>query len=136
MSNPGPAHIKALHQLLRNLRGTKEFGLTYVGQSSFEVRGYCDASYKQCQFLAKSITGWVTTVGGTTLSWKSQKQSATAQSTTEAEYIAACSVSKECFYLKQLLKEIGHDINITVYSDSTSAIAMTQFNDGNASHSS
>ena len=124
MSNPGPAHIKALHQLLRYMQGTKDFGLTYVGQSSFEVRGYCDASYKQCQFSAKSITGWVTTVGGTALSWKSQKQSTTAQSTTEAEYIAACSVSKECFYLKQLLFEIGYDINITVYCDSTSAIAM------------
>ena len=124
MSNPGPAHIKALHQHLRYLQGTKAFGLTYVGQGSFEVSGYCDASYKQCQFLAKSITGWVTTVGGTALSWKSQKQSTTAQSTTKAEYIAACSINKECFYLKQLLKEIGYDITITVYCDSTSALAM------------
>ena len=41
MSNPGPAHIKALHQLLRYLQGTKDFGLTYVGQSNFEVRVEC-----------------------------------------------------------------------------------------------
>ena len=46
------------------------------------------------------------------------------RSTAECEYIAACSVSKECFYLKQLLKEIGYDIGITVYCDSTSAISM------------
>ena len=124
MANPGPKHIKALHQLLRYLKGTADYGLTYVGQKKFEVRGYCDASYKQCRFSAKSITGWVTTVGGTALSWKSQKQSTTAGSTAEAEYIAACSVSKECFYLKQLLKEIGYDIGITVYCDSTSALSM------------
>ena len=31
---------------------------------------------------------------------------------------------KECFYLKQLLKEIGYEVAITVYCDSTSAIAM------------
>ena len=46
MSNPGPPHIKALHQLLRSPQGTKDFGLTYAGQRSFEVSGYCDASYK------------------------------------------------------------------------------------------
>ena len=124
MSNPGPNHIKALHHLLRYLQGTKETGQTYVGKKKFEVRGYCDASYRQCQFLAKSITGWVTTIGGTALSWKSQKQSTVAQSTAEAEYIAACSVSKECVYLKQLLYELAYPVNITVYCDSTAAIAM------------
>ena len=124
MSNPGPAHIKALHQLLRYLQGTKDCGLTYVGRKKFEVRGYCDASYRQCQFSAKSITGWVTTVGGTALSWKYQKQSTVAQSTAESEYIAACSVSKECVYLKQLLFELAYPVNITVYCDSKAAIAM------------
>ena len=124
MSNPGPAHIKALHQLLRYLRGTKDCGLTYVGRKKFEVRGYCDASYRQCKMSAKSITGWVTTIGGTALSWKSQTQSTVAQSTAEAEYIAACSVSKECVYLKHLLSELGYSVNITVYYDSTAAISM------------
>ena len=124
MSNPGPAHIKALHQLMRYLQGTKDSGLTYVGKKKFEVRGYCDASYRQCQFSAKSITGWVTTVGGTALSWKSQKQSTVAQSTAECEYIAACSVSKECVFLKQLLFELAYDVHITVYCDSTAAVAM------------
>ena len=124
MFNPCPAHIKALHQLLRYLQGTKDCGLAYVGRKKFEVRGYCDASYRQCKMSAKSITGWVTTVGGTALSWKSQKQSTVAQSTAEAEYIAACSVSKECVHLKHLLLELGYPVNITVYCDSTAAIAM------------
>ena len=91
---------------------------------TWEVRGYCDASYRQCKMSAKSITGWVTTVGGTALSWKSHKQSTVAQSTAEAKYIAACSVSKECVYLRQLLSELGYLVHITVYCDSTAAIAM------------
>ena len=124
MSNPGPAHIKALHQLLRYLKGTQDHGLTYVGKNKFEVRGYCDASYNSCSMSAKSVTGWVTTVGGTALSWKSQKQSTVAQSTAEAEYIAACSVSKECCYLKSLLKELGFPVRITVFCDSTAALSM------------
>ena len=124
MSNPGPAYIMALRQVMRYLQGTKDFGLTYVGKKKFEVRGYCDASYRRCQFSAKSITGWVTTIGGTALSWKSQKQSTVAQSTAEAECIAACSVSKECVYLKQLLFELAHYVHITVYCDSTAVVAM------------
>ena len=45
MSNPGEAHIKALHHLLRYLKGTQDFGLTFVGQKKLEVKGFCDASY-------------------------------------------------------------------------------------------
>ena len=74
----------------------------------------------------KSVTGWVTTVGGTTLSWKSQKQFTVAQNTAEAEYIAACSVSKECCYLKSLLKELKFPNQITIHTDSTSALSTIQ----------
>ena len=81
MSNPGDAHIKALHQLLRYLKGTQDLGLTFVGQRRLEVKGFCDASYNSCSMSGKSDTGWVTTIGGTALSWKSQKQSTVAQST-------------------------------------------------------
>ena len=124
MSNPGPAHIRALHQLLRYLKGTQDHGLTYVGQKRLEVRGYCDASYNSCNMTAKSVTGWVTTVGGAALSWKSQKQTNVAQSTAEAKYIAPCSVSKECCYLKSILQELDFALKISVYCDSTSALSM------------
>ena len=70
--------------------------MTFVGRKKLEIKGYCDASYGSCNATAKSVTGWVTTIGGTALSWKSQKQSTVALSTAESEYMAACSVSKEC----------------------------------------
>ena len=68
MSNPGPAHINALHQLLRYLKGTQDHSLAYVGQKRLEVWGYCDVLYNSCSMSAKSVTNWVTTVGGATLS--------------------------------------------------------------------
>ena len=126
MGNPGVAHIRALHQLFRYLKGTVNHGLTFVGKDTFEVKGYCDASWNSCSMTGKSVTGWVTTVGGTALSWKSQKQSTVAQSTAEAEYIVACSVSKECCYLKSLLKELKFPNQITIHTDSTSALSMIQ----------
>ena len=45
-------------------------------------------------------------------------------STAESEYMAACSVSKECCYLKSLLQEIGFSQHIKVYTDSTAALSM------------
>ena len=66
---------------------------------------------------AKSVTGWVTTLGGTALSWKSQKQSTVALSTAESEYMAAC-------YLKSVLQELKFPHNVKVYSDSTAALSM------------
>ena len=124
MGNPGVAHIRALHQLFRYLKGTVNHGLTFVGKDRFEVKGYYDASWNSCSMTGKSVTGWVTTVGGTALSWKSEKQSTVAQSTAEAEYIAACSVSKEWCYLKSLLKELKFPNQITIHTDSTSALSM------------
>ena len=73
MGNPGEAHIKALHQLFRYLQGTTDHGLTYVGKVRLETRGYCNASWNSCSMTGKSVTSWVTTLGGTSLSWKSQK---------------------------------------------------------------
>lgn len=113
-----------MQQLLRYLKGTQDHCPTYVGQKRLEVRGYCDATYKSCSMSTKSVTGWVTSVGGTALSWKSEIQATIDQSTTEAEFIAARYVSKECCYLKSILQELEFPIKITVYCDSTSALFM------------
>ena len=43
----------------------------------------------------RSTTGYVFTVGGTTVSWISKLQQVVALSTTEAEYVAATEASKE-----------------------------------------
>ena len=42
----------------------------------------------------RSTTGYVFTVGGTTVSWVSKIQSVVALSTTESEYVAATEASK------------------------------------------
>ena len=43
----------------------------------------------------KSIFGFVFTCNGGAVNWKSSKQSITADSTTEAEYVAASDAAKE-----------------------------------------
>ena len=61
----------------------------------------------------RSTTGYVFTVGGTTVSWVSKIQSVVALSTTEAEYVAATEASKEMIWLQRFMDELGkkHDMD-------------------------
>jgi hypothetical protein len=58
--------------------------------------GYADAGYLSDPHNAKSQTGYVFTHGGTTISWRSQKQTLVATSSNHAEVIALHEASKDC----------------------------------------
>lgn len=47
------------------------------------------------------------TLGGGAISWRSIKQQCVADSTTEAEYVAASKAAKEGVWLKKFLLELG-----------------------------
>jgi len=54
----------------------------------------------------KSHLGYVITLGGSPVLWKSAKQTCIATSTMEAEYVALASCVKEVLWVRQLLKEL------------------------------
>ena len=64
------------------------------------------------------------------MSWKSSKQTNTADSTTEAEYIAASEAGKEAVWMRKFLVELGVVPNmaypITIFCDNTGAIAQAK----------
>ena len=51
--------------------------------------------------------GYVFTLSGGPVCWRSTPQSLVAMSTTEAEYMAVAKVAKEALWLKGLVKELG-----------------------------
>ena len=51
----------------------------------------------------KSTSGSVFTIGGGAVIWRSIKKSCIADSTMEAEYVAAYEAAKEAFWLRQFL---------------------------------
>ncbi|MUG03521.1 Ty1/Copia family ribonuclease HI [Bacillus tequilensis] len=87
-------HWKAVKCILKYLRRTKDLLLVYGG-SSLRVEGYTDSSFQSDVDDSKSNSGYVYTLNGGAVCWKSSKQDTTADSTTEAEYIAASDVAKE-----------------------------------------
>nr|GFD50893.1 putative retrotransposon protein [Tanacetum cinerariifolium] len=96
--SPGEAHWTAVKNILNYLRRTKGMFLVYGGNSDAElqVKCYCDAGFETDRDDTKSLTGYVFTLNGGAVVWKSSKQSTTAQHAAEAEYIAAAiSMDKE-----------------------------------------
>ena len=65
---------------------------------------------------------------GGAVSWKSSKQTVIADSTMEAEYIAASKVAKEVFWYKKFIVELGvmSSDAIPLYYDNNGAIALAK----------
>ncbi|GKB62453.1 hypothetical protein Tco_0918639 [Tanacetum coccineum] len=84
-------HWAAVKTILKYLRNTKDMVFMYGAKPEAEVRVSCyaDASFQTDKDDTKSQTGYVLVLNGGAMDWKSAKQSTTAMSSTEAEYIAA-----------------------------------------------
>ena len=65
--------------------------------------GYTDFDFQLDLDFRKFTSGCVFPLGGGAISWRSVKQSCIADSTMEAEYVAACEVAKETIWLKKFL---------------------------------
>ncbi|KAL0394424.1 UNVERIFIED_CONTAM: hypothetical protein Slati_4408600 [Sesamum latifolium] len=71
------------------------------------LEGYNDASFKSDDDDAKSQLGFVLKLNDGVVAWKSSKQATTADSTMEAEYIAASEATKEAIWMKNYIQELG-----------------------------
>uniref|UniRef100_A0A2N9EML6 CCHC-type domain-containing protein n=1 Tax=Fagus sylvatica TaxID=28930 RepID=A0A2N9EML6_FAGSY len=75
----------------------------------------------------RSTTGYVFTLSGGPICWKSTLQSIVAMSTTEAEYMAVAEAAKEALWLKGLVKELGlNQGGVQMHCDSQSAIYLAK----------
>ena len=85
--NPSIEHWNAISRLLRYLKGTINFGLSYCGYPTV-LEGYCDANWISDSDEVKPISGYVFTLARGAVSWKSSKQTCIARSTLEVELVA------------------------------------------------
>ena len=69
--------------------------------------GYTDSDFQSDIESRKSTSGYVFTLGGGAVSWRSVKQSNIVDSTMEAEYIATSKATKEAVWLKNFLLDLG-----------------------------
>ena len=93
-SNLRVDHWKTIIKVLRYLRYTQNYGLHYTRYPA-ALEGYSDANWISDMKDTKSTSGYVFTLGGVAVSWKSSKQTCIARSTMESEFIALDKVGEE-----------------------------------------
>ncbi|GKA56959.1 retrotransposon protein, putative, ty1-copia subclass [Tanacetum coccineum] len=72
-------------------------------EDELKVSCYVDASFQTDKDDTKSQTGYVFVLNGGVVDWKSAKQSTTAMSSIEAEYIAAAKASMEAVWMRKFI---------------------------------
>ena len=105
--NPGRAHQIAVENILKYMRRTKDWLLTLGGSDDLRVIGYCYADFQTDRDNLRSHSGWVFTLNGGAVTWKSSKQQTVDDSTCESEYITASEASKEAIWLKKFIGDLG-----------------------------
>jgi hypothetical protein len=100
---PKSFHLVAAKHVMRYLKGTLHFGLSYNRDHDFKLSGYTDSDWAGSVSDKKSTSGCCFILGSAMISWQSRKQSSIALSTNEAKYIVASSASYEAVWLQKLL---------------------------------
>ncbi|XP_038896516.1 uncharacterized mitochondrial protein AtMg00810-like [Benincasa hispida] len=69
MEEPTATHYKMAKRILRYIKGTIRYGLSYVSSSNFDIVGYCDSDWSSDLDDRKSTTGFVFFIGETAFTW-------------------------------------------------------------------
>ena len=101
-SCPNKTHWEALDRVLRYLKGTISLGLHYRRFPGV-LEGYSDASWIAKKSGSNGVTGYVFTLAGGAVSWKSSRQTLITRSTFEAELCALDATGTEAEWLHGLM---------------------------------
>lgn len=106
-NNPKLKHWIAIKRIMRYICGTTHYGIKFDKQEDLSVTVYTDADWASDSTNRKSITGTIILIAGGPVIFRSSQQSLIAQSTTEAEFIAAAESIRDLLWLESLMSELG-----------------------------
>jgi hypothetical protein len=103
-----PSEWTAVKHLLRCIKGTMDYKLQYGPHPHpTAFASFSDADFAGDADSATSTTGFVLLMGGGAVSWSSQLQSCVAHSTTEAEFIAGESCTRDMAFFLYISEDLG-----------------------------
>jgi hypothetical protein len=104
-SNPGDDHCRALERVMHYLVGTMDYGIHYSEYPAV-LEGYSDANWISDVDELYTTSGYVFTLGGAAVSWRSCKQTILTRSIMEAELAALDTATMEADWLRELLMDL------------------------------
>ncbi|KAG6479847.1 hypothetical protein ZIOFF_063322 [Zingiber officinale] len=127
MERPTTIHHKVVKQILRYLKGTIHFGLTYIkGPQEISIFSYSFSDLAGDLDGRKNTSGMTFYFNESLVSWNSQKQKTVALSSCEAEFMAATIAACHALWLRSLTSELTGEKPkpVTLFVDNKSAIAL------------
>ncbi|CAA7389247.1 unnamed protein product [Spirodela intermedia] len=126
--NLNTEHLKYAKRLLRYLRGTIDFGLTYKKGIFFCLEGYSDSDYAGDLMDGKSTSSVLFFLGGNVVTRSSQKQRIVALSSCEAEYVTLTQAACQRVWLSDMINElIGDELKpVKICVENKSAIELAK----------
>jgi len=113
--NPTCDHLLAAKRVLRYIQSTTDLHLTFTAGTKADMvlkKGFSDSDWAGDKDDSKSTSGYLLTLSGAAICWKSRKQNLIALSSTKAEYITLTEAAKEASWLRELYQEICSRIKI------------------------
>jgi hypothetical protein len=104
-SNLGNDHWCGIDRVMHYLKGTMSYGIHYSGYPGV-LEGYSDSNWIAYVDELKATSGYVFTLGGGAVSWRSCKLTILTKSTMEVELMALDTSSTEAKWLRELLMDL------------------------------
>ena len=126
---PNQEHWDALARLMKYLRGSIDYAIEYSGFPAVLER-FSDANWIFDLGETKSISGYVFTLGGGAITWRSTRQTIIARSTMESEFVAFEMTGSEVEWLTNFLANILLGMkptpSVSIHCDYQSAITIAK----------
>ncbi|KAK5836576.1 secreted RxLR effector protein 161-like [Gossypium arboreum] len=121
-------HFQTAKRVLRYIKGTKSCGMLFRKVENMKLIGYADSDWTGTIDDMKSTLGYLFTLGSAIFCWSSKKQTIVAQSTAEAEYVAAAGAINQAIWLRKIMADLNqHQKEATkINCDNQSAVAIAK----------
>ncbi|GJT58802.1 putative ribonuclease H-like domain-containing protein [Tanacetum coccineum] len=124
---PKASHLHAVKRIFRYLKHQPKLGLWYPRDSPFELEAFSDSDYAGASLDRKSTTGGCQFLGRRLISWQCKKQTIVANSTTEAEYVAAAHCCGQVLWIQNQMMDYGFNfMNTKIHIDNESTICVVK----------
>ncbi|XP_028116204.1 putative disease resistance protein RGA4 [Camellia sinensis] len=121
-------HLRAAKRVLRFIKGSLDCGVNFEKSQNFKLSGFSDSDWGGSVDDMKSTSGYCFNLGSGVFSWCSKKQEIVAQSTAEAEFIAATAAANQALWLRKVLSDLHMVQNegTEIFVDNQAAIAISR----------
>lgn len=123
MVGPTAGDLTAAKAVLRYFKGTKAMGLRFCGDA--DLTGWVDADWAGDVTSRKSTTGFLFTLHGGSIAWRSRLQTLVTDTTADAEFVAASEAAKDSLWLRRVVGSLGeNDEPVLLREDNQACLAM------------